>query len=359
MPTSDASAADRRYCRAVLPSVSRTFALNIRLLRGRFGDAVRTAYLLCRAADALEDSWPVPGAGAVRARFDLFLAALNGDADALRRLAEQAASFAAPGGDLDLVAHLPRVLGAHRALPAAEREAVREGVETLARGMCQFGARAAERAPGSPYLDTEDELRAYCYVVAGCVGVMLTRLFEIEHDAGADGDRSRREALAPVVGEALQLTNIYLDWPSDIRRGRCYLPAAWLDELHLSPGDLAGRERDEVRRLARRLESMALAALARVPDYLELIPARCLRYRLFCLWPSVWAVDSLRRTRRTPEFPWGTERPRITRSRLLFGAVTSLLASPSSALVRRLFPTQGSEALPEPPGVRLDTIGLR
>jgi phytoene/squalene synthetase len=38
--------------------VSRTFALNIRLLRGPLGDAVRVGYLMCRAADTLEDSWP-------------------------------------------------------------------------------------------------------------------------------------------------------------------------------------------------------------------------------------------------------------------------------------------------------------
>ncbi len=51
-------AADRAWCRAALPRVSRTFALNIRVLADPFRGAVETAYLLCRAADALEDSWP-------------------------------------------------------------------------------------------------------------------------------------------------------------------------------------------------------------------------------------------------------------------------------------------------------------
>ncbi|HYM81327.1 MAG TPA: squalene/phytoene synthase family protein [Candidatus Limnocylindria bacterium] len=351
---------DQRYCRAVLPSVSRTFALNIRLLSGTFGDSVRTAYLLCRAADALEDSWPVSGADAVRARFELFLAALNRDQDAPARLARDAASFARAGADLDLVAHLPRVLGAYRALPDANREAVREGVETLARGMCRFGARAAERPPDAPYLDTEEELRSYCFVVAGCVGLMLTSLFEIEHGLRSSHDSARRMALAPAVGEALQLTNILLDWPSDIRRGRCYLPASWLREMNLTPADLVGRDREDVRRLAVRLETMAFGALARVPDYLDGIPVRCVRYRLFCMWPAVWALASLRHARRSPEFPWGAKRPRMTRSQLLWGAVASVLVSPSSLLVRRLFQSaRVSDLVSDSPVARLDTIGLK
>ena len=39
----------------MLPAVSRTFALGIRLLPGRLGAAVRTAYLICRIADTIED----------------------------------------------------------------------------------------------------------------------------------------------------------------------------------------------------------------------------------------------------------------------------------------------------------------
>ena len=46
------------WARTVLPRVSRTFAINIRVLRGSLGDAVRTAYLMCRVADTLEDVWP-------------------------------------------------------------------------------------------------------------------------------------------------------------------------------------------------------------------------------------------------------------------------------------------------------------
>src|SRR5881397_2097503 len=60
---------EHRYCREVLPRVSRTFAISIGLLRGSLQEAVRIGYLLCRIADALEDSWPGDGRE-IRARFD-------------------------------------------------------------------------------------------------------------------------------------------------------------------------------------------------------------------------------------------------------------------------------------------------
>src|SRR5204863_48331 len=80
------------------------------------GDAVRVAYLLCRAADALEDSWPGT-AGAIERRFDRLCAAVEGDDEAARELGAGAASRPGVGGDdLELVANLPRVMGAFGAL---------------------------------------------------------------------------------------------------------------------------------------------------------------------------------------------------------------------------------------------------
>ena len=51
-----------RFGRSILPAVSRTFALSIRVLPGELGRAVLTAYLLCRIADTLEDEPVLPAA---------------------------------------------------------------------------------------------------------------------------------------------------------------------------------------------------------------------------------------------------------------------------------------------------------
>jgi len=327
------SAEERRYCRAVLPRVSRTFAISIRLLGGSLGEAVRTGYLLCRAADALEDSWRGE-AGEIRARFADLVRAIEGNEPAAGSLARRAAVTAGGRADLELVAHLPVVLRVYGALPAPDREAIAECARTMCAGMSHFAARAAARSPDSAYLDTEAELHEYCFAVAGCVGVMLTRLFSARVPAKHAEAQALRLSLAPLVGEALQLTNIFLDWPVDIRRGRCFVPASWLAEHALTPRDLVGRDHPGVRALAERLEALAHAALARVPEYLALVPLAAVRYRLFCLWPAVWAAGSLTHARRDPEFPWGARRPRLPRGTLWGRAIGSLFVPPEAALRR-------------------------
>ena len=339
----DVDPADRQFCRAALPRVSRTFALNTRLLSGTLGEAVRTGYLLCRAADALEDSWPGEPS-AVRDRFDRFLLALSGDPLALASLSAEARSLSSDRMDLALLADLTRILRVRDALPHAHGEALSWGVATLAGGMGRYAVRAAGRPAGVAYLDTEAELDDYCWVVAGCVGEMLTRLFAAEYGTGNPATHERRLAAAPIVGRALQLTNILLDWPTDVRRGRCYLPASWLEEAGITPGQLVGRPGSGPLALARRLESKAHEALARVPDYLDLIPVRHVRYRLFCLWPALWALASLRHARRDPEFPWGPRRPRLPRAEVWGAALSSALAVHHGTTLRGLYDLTGRTA---------------
>lgn len=313
---------DRRYARVTLPRVSRTFAINIRVLGGPLGEWVRVGYLLCRIADTLEDAWPTQGG----ARFHLLLEALEGDEASARELSGEA--YRAGGSpEIDLVANLPRVLRLLASFPEDTRQSLVEGVRTLASGMARYAGRAALRGSEVPYLDDEAELDDYCWIVAGCVGVMLTRLYAIAYRVTDPVRQSERLELAPVVGQALQLTNILLDWPSDVRRGRCYLPASWLGEHGLRPAELVDRERPGVLALASRLESKALGALAGVPDYLDRIPARHLRYRLFCLWPAIWAVRSLRHARRDRQFPWGPRRPKLPRQEVYGTTLRSLLTA--------------------------------
>ena len=320
---------DRAYCRDVLPLVSRTFALNIRLLGGGMQEAVRVAYLLCRAADAIEDSWPGT-AQEVSERFELLLASLRGDDTAARTLAAAAARVAAGREDLGMVAHLPAIIRVLHQLPSAQTDAVCVGVRTLTQGMCRYAVRAIERGPLVPHLDDEHELHDYCYVVAGCVGEMLTRLFAHAAHLRDDATQAERLTLSPVVGEALQLTNILLDLPSDARGGRCYLPASWLALHGLEPATLlSSHHLARTRELVLRLEGLAHAALDRVPDYLALIPARFVRYRLFCLWPAQWARASVRVVSRDARFPFGEQRPKLARQTLWSEVARSLVAGHS------------------------------
>ena len=328
------------WARNTLPGVSRTFALNIGLLPAGLRNSVTVGYLLCRTADALEDSWP--GApGAIRERFDTLLAAVEGDAAAARCLSGDAVLQAHAGTDLRLVAGLETTLSAAAALEPADRPPLVDCLRVMIAGMRHYAARAAERGEDAPYLDDEHELHHYCHAVAGCVGEMLTRLFE--RRAGDTGTPLARERLrlAPIVGEALQLTNILLDWPRDLRAGRSHVPGSWLAEHGLSVRALGRRDSPGHRQLAVRLEAMARAALAQIPDYLQLVPVAYLRYRAFCLWPSLWARASLERAMRDARFPDSPARPRLSRTELWGWAVRSLPALRDDRALRRMFAVAG------------------
>ena len=95
---------------------------------------------------------------------------------------------------------------------------------------------------GSFRLETFEQLRTYCYYVAGVVGEMLTELFAARAPGADAGRRLRADAAA--FGEGLQLVNILKDAGPDAADGRVYLPD--------------GVPRKEVLRVAR--EDLAAAA---------------------------------------------------------------------------------------------------
>jgi len=72
---------------------------------------------------------------------------------------------------------------------------------------------------------TWEDLRLYCYRVAGTVGLMSSEIMGFVPEA----DVAAAKEAAVALGIAMQLTNILRDVGEDARRGRIYLP---LEDLH-------------------------------------------------------------------------------------------------------------------------------
>ena len=111
--------------------------------------------------------------------------------------------------------------------------------------------------PGVPrvFFETDAGLDAYCYQVAGAVGLCCLYVW------GCDGlgEGAREPALA--CGRAFQRTNVLRDLAEDAAAGRCYLPADTLARFGVGPADFlptadlsADRDGEPVvRRIARLL----------------------------------------------------------------------------------------------------------
>jgi farnesyl-diphosphate farnesyltransferase len=217
----------------LLQNSSRTFALAIPLLEQPCRDHVSIAYLLLRIADTLEDAaaWPL-------GERLIALAAFSGQLDerapahAERTAREwlQHPPTSHPG-HLAVLAHMAELLTLLNRLPRVPRDLIVRHIQRTAMGMLET-LRQYE-PDGRVVMADLPGLRAYCYIVAGIVGELLTELFCLQCGPLA----ARRELLlehASALGEGLQLVNILKDAQADLVDGRSYLPADTPTHVHFT-----------------------------------------------------------------------------------------------------------------------------
>ncbi len=201
-------------CWDILRTHARTFSFGSRFLPVDRRNAIAAAYAWCRIADDIVDR-----------------AVLGGDADIAGDLDRWEA-------ELDAPVHPVSVAFAF----ARDRYGIPDQpLRDLLAGMRQ------DLVPAS-FADWDD-LREYCYRVAGTIGLVAAPVF------GCRDDRALQYAVD--LGIAMQLTNILRDVAEDAAMGRVYLPADSLARFGVEPasllagaptGDLAGLMREEIAR---------------------------------------------------------------------------------------------------------------
>lgn len=282
--------AAERFCREILPSVSRTFAISIRFLPGNLGRSVAVAYLICRIADTIEDD----GAGTVTAKtdaLDALLRAFDGpaQADAFR---DAAGWVRGDWHHVELVRRSHLVFEVFRSLPDRSRDRVRHWVAEMVRGMKKF----VVLYPRGIRIETIEEYREYCYYVAGTVGNLLTDLWHLY--APSIGSAKYRELgrRSVAFGEALQTVNILKDiaWDAE-HENSIYIPAQSLREHGSSHQTLLSRAHESRNHAAiSGFIDLAWRDLDEALEYTLAIPRRAFAIRAFCILPLLFACASLR-----------------------------------------------------------------
>lgn len=278
------------FCTAILPAVSRTFALGIKALPGALGQAVLDAYLLCRIADTVEDA-PNVDSAVKAALFDDFLAAFD-DRAALDRFVAGVASISGDTAHVTLTRNTGLVLEHFAELPVATRMMVRKWVAEMALGMRKF----VLLYPNGIRIQTIEEYKEYCYYVAGTVGYMLTDLWH-EHSPSIG---ERRYAIlrerCRAFAEALQTVNILKDVAVDVEKeNSVYVPEELLRAHGSTQSRILAPELVASNRAAlSQLIALAWHDLEEARTYLLLIPRRAVSIRLFCMLPLLLAYATLR-----------------------------------------------------------------
>ncbi|MEM7621841.1 MAG: squalene/phytoene synthase family protein [Planctomycetota bacterium] len=234
----------------LLEGSSRTFALSIPLLPEPLRRQVTVAYLLFRIADTFEDetAWDTDTKLAGLTTVDAILAA-GADNEGVDQIISMVNGTQLSQPGYTTLMRAPAVVfESYKHLDETARVAIASHLRRTISGM---GEHLRREAP----IATIDEVRQYCYYVAGIVGEMLTELFGIITPAIA-GDAELRE-LAPRFGEALQLVNILRDSADDAKAGRFFVPS---DAQRAALFELAEEDIALSRRYVQRLEALGAPA---------------------------------------------------------------------------------------------------
>jgi farnesyl-diphosphate farnesyltransferase len=286
------------YAEKTLDKVSRTFALNIRVLGKILKRPVLLAYLYMRMADTIEDAADLPAEEKI-SLLKKFSQAVGTGGQSIDEFTEALPKNWESNKKEDCVlcynAKLVVPLLSEYAEPVAN--AIKKSVEEMCEGMAEFVLRQSKRTADWFTIESESDLDRYCYFVAGLVGNMLTELFCF---AGKKFDEERQKKLrerAVSFGLALQLVNIIKDVQDDFLRNVCFVPMEFCRkhginsvQQFFSPEAPQEKKNSVIGELAKK----AKKHLQDAKDYIKTLPRYEYRMRLFCLWPSLMAADNLR-----------------------------------------------------------------
>ena len=207
----------------LLERTSRTFALCIPRLPEPTRLEVTVAYLLFRIADTFEDAtrWSGEEQREALAAFTALLSEPSPDQAAVLAATWTRNPPVENEAYEELLRETPGVVQTLATLRPEARAVICHHVTRTADGMADF-VDPSEGATPTEVVDLEG-LRAYCYIVAGIVGEMLTDLFLLNGDQLAPVAQALRDRAA-AFGEGLQLTNILKDAGDDEQEGRQFLP---------------------------------------------------------------------------------------------------------------------------------------
>lgn len=271
-------------CWGILPNVSRSFALCIRILPAPLNRQMMLSYLVFRVIDTVEDS-KAPLA-LKRGMFAEFLALLSG------KKADDAASKACARRMLakldytyekELLGELPCLVRAYFSLPNGARKAIGRRARVMARGMCEF-----QKKP----IETFSDQDRYSYYVAGIIGHLFNDLLEFNGIITSSLKR-QLSRYARQFGLALQKVNMLRDLADDVASHRYYWPKRLLAKYGLSYANICSAEnREKALSVLQEQIKDARAYIDAAMQYILLLPKKALQVRMFCLIPLFMAIES-------------------------------------------------------------------
>ena len=289
--------AEKVVLQRILKNVSRSFYLSLRVLPDAVRKQVSLAYLFCRAADTIADTPAFPQCQRLP-MLQIFRKQFVLDTPCFEDLQQLHTALLPQRTQPDtyhLLSHLPNCFRLFVRLSAVEQQLIRDLVLTLTHGMemdlTYFSGETASTVQAFPDLVTLD---LYTYYVAGVVGEFWTKIHQRYMQRWQPHEFHTLYALGIRFGQGLQMTNILKDLGKDVSMGRCYLPREQLEQLGIRPEELQNPATlQRLQPLIMQLIWHTLEHLDQACQYVRQLPRKALRLRLSCMWPLLFAVQTL------------------------------------------------------------------
>ena len=323
----------------ILPRVSRSFYLSLRVLPQSVRPTIGLAYLFCRAADTIADTALLPRAQR-RTFLDQYRSVFTGqNLDAINNLPQDLAEQQQNLSERELLVRLPDCFHLFTELPLGDQQHIRHLVLTLTQGMqLDLTVFPGETEGRVQALETRGDLDQYTYFVAGCVGEFWTRVAMAHRPSLQHWDAGLMEARGIRFGKGLQLTNILRDVAQDLRIGRCYLPRTELAALGVQPEQLLDPSViEKVHPLLDEYLGLTLSHYREGWVYTLAIPRQEWRLRLACAWPLLIGISTLALVRRSPRLLDPQARVKIARTQVYGIMLRSLLSVRSDHALGRYY----------------------
>lgn len=289
---SDKVSENWNYCKEILPQVSRTFALNITHLEGDIYKAVLLGYLLFRIADTFEDNTFQNEADKI-SDLCLYSSIFKGNKSLAERLElYQPLKFRweEESPDKNLIENGDKVINYYFEIQDIYRKIIDLHIARTSQGMLKFQKRKLESKLAVFQLKNIDDLKDYCYQVAGIVGEMLTQIFY--QRKAISSIKIKLEKHQTAFGLALQLTNIIKDFQKDLKRGWCYIPVSITQKYSISINDMFNLSIARKKEIVDELKPFILNIYNSSLEYIKAIPKNEKEIRMFCIIPFVLAYNT-------------------------------------------------------------------
>ena len=298
MHTTDTTPARRTLLRDILKQVSRSFYLTLAVVPANVRDQIGLAYLFARAADTIADTDVIERAQRLQflKQFRAQFAGEQINWEAIRGIQAALVPHQNNSSERVLLQRLEDCFRLYLDCTPDDRLRIRRLMGTLPNGMeIDLSRFPGDAARDLTALQTLDDLDQYTYYVAGCVGEFWTDMMCGHRPALARWNVREMSVVGVRFGKGLQLTNILKDLAKDLQRGRCYIPATMLKEAGLAPKDLLQQDKAAAfRPVLRQLLTIAREHLDQGWLYTMAIPRMEIRLRLSCMWPILFAGETLR-----------------------------------------------------------------